>query len=477
MEKIKEQVYGKIVQIIGPIIDVEFPPDKIPNIRTKLDIKQEISNGNTIHVIAEVAMQLEHSIVRATAINTTEGLRRGTAVLDTGENLTIPVGEKTLGRMFNVLGEPIDGMGELNDVEHISIRQDAPKFEEIQVENQQFETGIKVIDLISPYVKGGKIGLFGGAGVGKTVIIMELIHNMAKQHGGISVFAGVGERTREGNDLWLEMKESGVLKNTILLFAQMGELPGSRQVAGLAALTQAEYFRDQKGQDVLFFLDNIYRFVQAGQEVSTLLGRIPSAVGYQPTLSAEIGRFEERIVSTKKGFITSIQAVYVPADDVTDPATVEIFKHLDCTTVLSRKIVSEGIFPAVDPLASTSRIMDAAYIGKRHYEIAKKAQEILQRYKGLQDIIAILGTSELSDDDKTTVSRARKIQMFFSQPFSVAESFTNIPGAYVPLEDTLNGFEGIINGDYDHISEQYFFMVGKIDEVLEKYEHEQANKV
>lgn len=477
MEKIKEPVYGKIVQIIGPIIDVEFPPDKIPNIRTKLDIKQEVSPGKNIHVIAEIAMQLEHSVVRATAINATEGLRRGTAVLDTKENLTIPVGEQTLGRMFNVLGEPIDGMGELTDVEYISIRQDAPKFEEIQVENQQFETGIKVIDLISPYVKGGKIGLFGGAGVGKTVIIMELIHNMAKKHGGISVFAGVGERTREGNDLWLDMKESGVLKNTTLLFAQMGELPGSRQVAGLASLTQAEYFRDQKGQDVLFFLDNIFRFVQAGQEVSTLLGRIPSAVGYQPTLSAEIGRFEERIVSTKKGFITSIQAVYVPADDVTDPATVEIFKHLDCTTVLSRKIVEEGIYPAVDPLASTSRIMDPNYVGKRHYMVAKKVQEILQRYKELQDIISILGTSELSDEDKLTVNRARKIQMFFSQPFSAAESFTNIPGAYVPLEDTISGFEGIIKGEYDHIPEQYFFMIGKIDEVIEKYEHEQSTKV
>ncbi len=470
-----EPIYGKIVQIIGPVIDVEFPPDQLPNIRHKLIIDQEVDEGKKIHVVAEVAMQLEHSVVRATAINATEGLRRGTAVLNTKENLTIPVGEKTLGRMFNVLGEAIDGKEELNDVEHISIRQDPPKFEEIQVENQQFETGIKVIDLISPYVKGGKIGLFGGAGVGKTVIIMELIHNMAKQHGGISVFAGVGERTREGNDLWLEMKESGVIDNTILLFAQMGELPGSRQVAGLAALTQAEYFRDQKGQDVLFFLDNIYRFVQAGQEVSTLLGRIPSAVGYQPTLSAEIGRFEERIVSTKKGFITSIQAVYVPADDITDPATVEIFKHLDCTTVLSRKIVEEGIFPAVDPLASTSRIMDANYIGEKHYNTAKKVQEILQRYKELQDIIAILGTSELSDEDKLTVNRARKIKQFFSQPFSVAESFTGTKGTYVPIEETLRGFEGIICGEYDKIPEQHFFMKGNIDEVIESYD--KSNKV
>lgn len=462
--------YGKIVQVVGPIIDVEFPPNDIPDIRTKLEIHQEIGSGKMIKVVAEVSMQLEHGIVRAVAINPTEGLRRGTPVLDTKNTIQIPVGDETLGRLFNVLGEPIDGLGELKDSQYAGLRRDPPPFEEIQVENQLFETGIKVIDLLAPYIKGGKIGLFGGAGVGKTVIIMELIHNMSKHHGGISVFGGIGERTREGNDLWLEMKESGVLKNTVLLFGQMGELPGARLIAGLAALTQAEYFRDTKGQDVLFFLDNVFRFIQAGSEVSTLLGRIPSAVGYQPTLNAEIGRFEERIVSTKKAFITSIQAVYVPADDITDPATVAIFNHLDCTTVLSRKIVEQGIYPAVDPLASTSRIMDANYVGKRHYYIAKKVQEILQRYNELQDIIAILGTSELSEEDKLTVNRARKIQMFLSQPFSTAEFFTGIPGKYVPLEDTLKGFENIINGLYDHISEQYFYMVGAIEEAVENYE-------
>lgn len=462
--------YGKIVQVVGPIIDVEFPPTDIPAIRTKLDIQQEMEKGMIKKVVAEVAMQLEHGIVRAVAINPTEGLRRGTPVLDTKGVIQIPVGEKTLGRMFNVLGEPIDGLGPIHNDEFAGLRRDPPPFEEIQVENQLFETGIKVIDLLAPYIKGGKVGLFGGAGVGKTVIIMELIHNMAKHHGGISVFGGIGERTREGNDLWLEMKESGVLKNTVLLFGQMGELPGSRQIAGLSALTQAEYFRDVKGQDVLFFLDNVFRFIQAGSEVSTLLGRIPSAVGYQPTLSAEIGRFEERIVSTKKAFITSIQAVYVPADDMTDPATVAIFNHLDCTTVLSRKIVEQGIYPAVDPLASTSRIVDPNYIGKRHYFIAKKVQEILQRYKELQDIIAILGTSELSDEDKLIVNRARKIHMFLSQPFSTAEFFTGIAGKYVPLDDTLKGFENIINGLYDPIPEQYFYMVGRIEEAVEAYE-------
>jgi len=462
---------GKIVQVVGPIIDVEFPPNKIPSIRNKLEIQQKNDNGHILKVVAEVAMQLEHSIVRAVAITPTEGLRRGTNVVDTGTTIQIPVGDNTLGRLFNVLGEPIDGLGEVKDVAYSGLRRDPPPFEEIQVENQIFETGIKVVDLLAPYIKGGKIGLFGGAGVGKTVIITELIHNMAKHHGGISVFGGVGERTREGNDLWIEMKESGVLQNTVLTFGQMGELPGSRQIAGLSALTQAEYFRDTKGQDVLFFLDNVFRFIQAGSEVSTLLGRIPSAVGYQPTLNAEIGRFEERIVSTKKAFITSIQAVYVPADDITDPATVAIFNHLDCTTVLSRKIVEQGIYPAVDPLGSTSRIMDPNYIGKRHYLIAKKVQEILQRYKELQDIIAILGTSELSDEDKLIVNRARKIQMFLSQPFATAESFTGMPGKYIPLEDTLKGFENIINGLYDHIPEQHFYMVGRIEEVLEHYEN------
>jgi len=462
--------YGRVVQVIGPVIDSEFPPSEIPKTRTRLEMKQVLDNGTEIFIVSEVAMQLEGGIVRSIAITPTEGLKRGTPVLDTRKPLTIPVGEATLGRLFNILGETLDKKGDLNDVKYLPVRRDPPPYEVIQVDNQIFETGIKVIDLIAPYIKGGKTGLFGGAGVGKTVIIMELIHNMGKQHGGISVFAGVGERTREGNDLWLEMNESGVVDNTVLLFGQMGELPGARQIAGLAALTQAEYFRDEKGQDVLFFLDNIFRFVQAGSEVSTLLGRMPSAVGYQPTLNAEVGRFQERIVSTKKGFITSIQAVYVPADDITDPGTVAIFSHLDCSTVLSRKIAELGIYPAVDPLASTSRVMDPSYVGDRHYKIAQDVLGTLQRYKELQDIIAILGTSELSEEDRMIVNRARKVQMFLSQPFFVAESFTGMPGKYVTLEDTLSGFEGIISGQYDHIPEQMFYMIGKVEEAIEKYE-------
>ncbi|MSR88940.1 MAG: F0F1 ATP synthase subunit beta [Candidatus Margulisbacteria bacterium] len=464
------QSYGKIVQVIGPVIDAEFSPDAIPAVRNRLEIHQSLDNGQSSLVVAEVAMQLEGNIVRAIAINPTEGLKRGTPVLDTKKKLTVPVGDATLGRLFNVLGEPLDKMGDLENVTYSSIRRDPPPFEVIQIDNQIFETGIKVIDLVAPYIKGGKTGLFGGAGVGKTVIIMELIHNMAKQHGGTSVFAGVGERTREGNDLWLEMNESGVLKNTVLLFGQMGELPGARQIAALAGLTQAEYFRDEKGQDVLFFLDNVFRFVQAGSEVSTLLGRMPSAVGYQPTLNSEVGRFQERIVSTKKGFITSIQAVYVPADDITDPGTVAIFSHLDCSTVLSRKIVEQGIYPAVDPLGSTSRIMDPSYVGERHYGITQTVLKNLQRYRELQDIIAILGTSELSEEDKLAVNRARKIQMFMSQPFFVAETFTGMPGKYVGLDDTLQGFEDITKGLYDHIPEQYFYMIGKIEDAVEKYE-------
>jgi len=467
---IMSQNYGRVVQVIGPVIDAEFPPSSIPPVRNRIEIKLEGKTGSDAVIVAEIAMQLEGNVVRAIAITPTEGVKRGAQVLDTGLPLTVPVGEATLGRLFNVLGEPLDKMGDLKDVTYSSIRRDPPPFEVIQVDNEIFETGIKVIDLIAPYIKGGKTGLFGGAGVGKTVIIMELIHNMAKQHGGTSVFAGVGERTREGNDLWLEMNESGVLKNTVLLFGQMGELPGARQIAALAGLTQAEYFRDEKGQDVLFFLDNVFRFVQAGSEVSTLLGRMPSAVGYQPTLNSEVGRFQERIVSTKKGFITSIQAVYVPADDITDPGTVAIFSHLDCSTVLSRKIVEQGIYPAVDPLASTSRIMDPSYVGERHYKIAQTVLKTLQRYKELQDIIAILGTSELSDEDKLAVNRARKMQMFLSQPFFVAESFTGMPGKYVTIEDTLKGFEEIIAGKYDHIPEQMFYMIGKIEEAEAKYQ-------
>ncbi len=462
--------YGRVTQVIGAVIDAEFPPDRVPNVTNRLEIHQDLPDGKKLKIVSEVAMQLEGGIVRAIAITPTEGLRRGTPVLDTGESLVIPVGDSTKGRLFNPLGEPLDKLGEIKDVHYVPIRREAPPFEVIQVDNELFETGIKVIDLIAPYVKGGKTGLFGGAGVGKTVIIMELIHNMAKQHGGTSVFAGVGERTREGNDLWLEMKESGVMKNTVLLFGQMGELPGARQIAGLAALSQAEYFRDEKGQDVLFFLDNIFRFVQAGSEVSTLLGRMPSAVGYQPTLAEEVGRFQERIVSTKKGFITSVQAVYVPADDITDPGTVAIFSHLDASTVLSRKITEQGIYPAVDPLASTSRIMDPSYIGERHYQIAQKVLQILQRYKELQDIISILGTSELSEEDKLTVSRARKIQMFMSQPFFVAEFFTGIPGKFVTLEETLSGFDDIVSGKCDTIPEQFFYMIGTISEAYEKYE-------
>ncbi len=460
---------GRVVQVIGPVIDSEFPPGQVPKVRNRLEISVEV-NGNTNKVVSEVAMQLEGNIVRSIAVNPTEGIRRGESVFDTGAPLTVPVGEATLGRLFDVLGEPLDKKGDLENVDYVAVRRDAPTFDVIQVDNQIFETGIKVIDLIAPYIKGGKTGLFGGAGVGKTVIIQELIHNMAKHHGGISVFAGVGERSREGNDLWLEMNESGVIDNTVLLFGQMGELPGARQIAGLAGLTQAEYFRDQKGQDVLFFLDNIFRFVQAGSEVSTLLGRMPSAVGYQPTLNAEVGRFQERIVSTKKGFITSIQAVYVPADDITDPGTVAIFSHLDCSTVLSRKIVEQGIYPAVDPLASTSRVMDPSYVGKRHYSIAQRVLAILQRYKELQDIISILGTSELSDEDKKIVFRARKIQMFLSQPFFVAEFFTGLPGKYVKLEDTLAGFSAICDGEFDHIPEQYFYMKGTIQEVKDAYD-------
>ncbi|PZM80002.1 MAG: F0F1 ATP synthase subunit beta [Candidatus Margulisiibacteriota bacterium] len=463
--------FGKVVRVVGPIIDVEFPSDCLPNIRSALEIREKISAKKDLYVLAEVAVQLEGNVVRAVSTTPTEGVKRGMKVLDKGADITMPVGECVLGRVFNVLGQPIDGGAPLDkDTVHWPLRRKPPEFEELEANNEMFETGIKVIDLIAPYIKGGKTGLFGGAGVGKTVIIMELIHNMATHHGGISVFAGIGERTREGNDLWLEMKESGVMEKTVMVFGQMGELPGARILAGLAALTQAEYFRDKTGKDVLFFLDNIFRFIQAGSEISTLLGRMPSAVGYQPTLEAELGRFEERIVSTKKGFITSVQAVYVPADDLTDPATVAIFSHLDSTTVLSRKLVEKGIYPAVDPLASTSRILDPSYVGLEHYQTAKRVQSILQRYEELKDIIAILGTSELSEEDKITVNRARKIQMFFSQPFAVAEFFTGMKGEHVPLKDTLDGFNKILAGNYDSYPEQCFYMVGGLDGVEKKYQ-------
>ena len=458
---------GKIIQIIGPIIDVQFPPDKIPAIRNALQIsfhEKELK----LEITAEVAMHLEGGVVRAVSMEPTDGLRRGIDVVDTGKPISIPVGRETLGRMFNVLGQTIDNLGALNTGKTYPVRRDPPNFEEVIARNEIFETGIKVIDLICPYVKGGKTGLFGGAGVGKTVIIEELIHNMATKHGGISVFSGVGERTREGNDLWIEMKESGVLDKTVLVFGQMSELPGARQITAMTGLTHAEYFRDEEGQDVLFFIDNIFRFVQAGAEVSTLLGRMPSAVGYQPTLQAEMGRFQERIASTSKGFITSIQAVYVPADDITDPASAVTFSHLDSTTVLSRQISAIGIYPAVDPLASTSRILDPSVVGEDHYRVARRVQEILQRYKELQDIIAILGVSELPEEDKLIVNRARKIQNFLSQPFSVAQDFTGMPGKFVPLTETIRGFQEIIDGKHDDLPETAFYMVGTIEEAREK---------
>ncbi|MCX5726811.1 MAG: F0F1 ATP synthase subunit beta [Candidatus Saganbacteria bacterium] len=452
---------GRVVSVIGAVIEAQFPSGQVPAIRNALKIKDP-------PIIAEVSMLLEEGVVKAVALTPTDGLKRGEEVIDLGHPIRVPVGPKTLGRVFNVLGEPIDGLGPVEGAPLMPIRRDPPPFEEIVARSEIFETGIKVIDLLAPYVRGGKTGLFGGAGVGKTVIIMELIHNIAKEHQGISVFGGVGERTREGNDLWLGMKESGVLEKTAMCFGQMTELPGARMIAGNSALTMAEYFRDVEGKDVLFFVDNIFRFVQAGSEVSTLLGRMPSAVGYQPTLAAEIGRFEERIVSTRKGSITSVQAVYVPADDITDPAAAATFAHLDSTTVLSRSLVEMGIYPAVDPLASTSRIMDPSIIGETHYSIARRVQNILQRYKELQDIIAILGVSELPPEDQVLVSRARKIQRFLSQPFFVAEGFTQIPGKYVRLNDTIEGFSRIVSGECDDMPEQAFYMVGSIEEAKGK---------
>jgi F-type H+-transporting ATPase subunit beta len=452
---------GMVVSVVGAVIEAQFPIDQVPTIRNALRIENP-------PVMAEVSMLLEEGVVRAVALQPTDGLRRGTAVIDTGAPLQVPVGPQTLGRVFNVLGETIDGGGAIGQTDRMPIRRDPPPFEDIVSKTEIFETGIKVIDLLAPFVKGGKTGLFGGAGVGKTVLIMELINNISAQHGGISVFGGVGERTREGNDLWLEMKESGVMKNTVMCFGQMTELPGARFIAGNSALTMAEYFRDVEGKDVLFFVDNIFRFVQAGSEVSTLLGRMPSAVGYQPTLAAEVGRFEERIVSTKKGSITSVQAVYVPADDITDPAAAATFAHLDATTVLSRSLVEMGIYPAVDPLASTSRIMDPHILGEKHYQTARAVQKILQRYKELQDIIAILGVSELPEADQLLVSRARKLQRFLSQPFFVSERFTQIPGRHVKLADTIDGFAQIVAGKADDLPEQAFYMAGTLEEVRSK---------
>lgn len=458
---------GKIKQIIGPVIDVQFAPEEIPEIYSALKIKVKTEEGEK-EIVAEVEQQLEDNTVRAVALQPTDGLKRGMEVIDTGGPITVPVGKETLGRIFNVLGEPVDHGKPVKTKKRYSIHREAPEFEDLATKTEIFETGIKVIDLLEPYVKGGKTGLFGGAGVGKTVIIMELIHNIAMEHGGISVFGGVGERTREGNDLWIEMKESGVIKNTVLVYGQMTESPGARLRVGLSALTMAEYFRDEEKQDVLLFIDNIFRFVQAGSEVSALLGRMPSAVGYQPTLGSEMGELQERITSTRQGSITSVQAIYVPADDLTDPAPATTFAHLDATTVLSRQIVELGIYPAVDPLDSTSRILDPNIIGEEHYQVARQVQEILQRYKDLQDIIAILGIDELSEEDKLIVQRARKIQKFLSQPMFVAEQFTGTPGRYVKLADTIKGFKEIAEGKHDDLPEQAFFMVGTIEEAVEK---------
>lgn len=459
---------GKIIQVIGPVIDVDFSEGNLPEINNSLQIKRKNTEGIEEILITEVQQHLGESIVRTVAMDSTDGLVRGMEVIDTGEPIMIPVGQEILGRLINVTGDAIDGKGEIKTEIKYPIHRPAPKFEDLSTKREMFETGIKVIDLIAPYTKGGKTGLFGGAGVGKTVLIQELIHNIAKYHDGYSVFAGVGERTREGNDLYLEMEESGVLKNTSLVFGQMNEPPGARQRVGLTGLTVAEYFRDELGKDVLLFIDNIFRFTQAGSEVSALLGRMPSAVGYQPTLASEMGALQERITSTKKGSVTSIQAIYVPADDYTDPAPATTFAHLDATTELSRKIFEIGIYPAVDPLTSSSRILDPLVVGDEHYNVAQDVKRVLQNYKDLQDIINILGIDELSDEDKLTVSRARKIQRFLSQPFHVAEVFTNKPGKYVKLEETIKGFKGIVNGDYDDLPEQAFLLVGTIEDAIEK---------
>jgi F-type H+-transporting ATPase subunit beta len=462
---------GKIVQVVGPVIDVEFAPKQLPNIYNALTIDGEVGEGVKIHLTCEVMQHIGDNIVRTVAMSATDGLVRGMEVIDTGAPITVPVGPGCLGRIFNVLGETVDNDDTPVDaVDHWPIHRPAPSFDQQSTETEIFETGIKVVDLIAPYSLGGKVGLFGGAGVGKTVIIMELIHNIATAHGGYSVFAGVGERTREGNDLWGEMKDSGVIDKTALVYGQMNEPPGARMRVGLTGLTMAEYFRDVGGQDVLLFIDNIFRFIQAGSEVSALLGRMPSAVGYQPTLANDIGALQERIASTKTGSITSVQAVYVPADDLTDPAPAGTFAHLDATTVLSRQIAELGIYPAVDPLDSTSRILDPLIIGEEHYNTARGVQAILQRYKELQDIIAILGMEELSEEDKITVTRARKIQRFLSQAFFVAEQFTGTPGQYVSLQDTVKGFKGILEGKYDDLPEGAFYMVGTIEDAIAKAE-------
>ena len=454
---------GKIIQVSGPVVDVFFEKGSLPHIKDALTVKSEENE-----YVMEVAKHMGDRVVRCITLSASEGLCRDMEVICTGAGITVPVGDKTLGRLFNVLGQTVDGKGEIEGAERWCIHRNPPSFEEQSPVVEILETGIKAVDLLAPYAKGGKIGLFGGAGVGKTVLIQELIRNIATEHGGYSIFTGVGERSREGNDLWSEMKESGVLEKTALVFGQMNEPPGARMRVAQTGLTMAEYFRDEMNQDVLLFIDNIFRFVQAGSEVSTLLGRMPSAVGYQPTLATEMGELQERIASTRNGSVTSVQAVYVPADDLTDPAPATTFAHLDATTVLSRKIVEQGIYPAVDPLESTSRILEADVVGVEHYETARKVQEMLQKYKELQDIIAILGMEELSDYDKRIVSRARKIQRFLSQPFHVAENFTGVPGKYVPLKDTIKGFQAIISGEMDMYPETAFFNVGTIEEVIEK---------
>ena len=462
---------GKIIQVMGPVVDVEFEDGKLPHIQDAL-----VVNNNGRRCVMEVAQLIGGDVARCIMLASSEGLCKDMEVEATGSGISVPVGEKTLGRLFNVLGEPIDGGESLDDETKWVIHRDPPSFEDQSPVVEMLETGIKVIDLLAPYAKGGKIGLFGGAGVGKTVLIQELITNIATQHGGYSIFTGVGERSREGNDLWTEMGQSGVLEKTALVFGQMNEPPGARMRVAETGLTMAEYFRDVQHQNVLLFIDNIFRFVQAGSEVSSLLGRMPSAVGYQPTLATDVGQLQERIASTKNGSVTSVQAVYVPADDLTDPAPATTFAHLDATTVLSRKIVEQGIYPAVDPLESTSRILEEDVVGKEHYEVANKVQQMLQKYKELQDIIAILGMEELSEEDKLTVSRARKIQRFLSQPFHVAENFTGVPGKYVPVKETVRGFKAIIDGEMDAYPEGAFFNVGTIDEVVEKAKAMEQNK-
>lgn len=464
MARNMSQKIGKVVQIIGPVIDIRFDGESLPNIYNAIEIKMD---GRTI--VSEVEQHIGDDIVRTISMESTEGLKRGLRAIDTGRPIEVPVGEQVLGRLFNVLGQPKDGKGPIEPDKYYTIHRSAPSFEEQAVQPEIFETGIKVIDLIAPYQKGGKIGLFGGAGVGKTVLIQELINNIAKEHGGLSVFTGVGERTREGNDLYHEMLDSGVINKTALVFGQMNESPGARMRVALTGLTMSEYFRDH-GQDVLLFIDNIFRFTQAGSEVSALLGRIPSAVGYQPTLAVEMGALQERITSTNSGSITSVQAVYVPADDLTDPAPATTFTHLDATTVLSRSIVELGIYPAVDPLESTSRVLDPRIVGKEHYDVATEVKYILEKYKELQDIIAILGMDELSDEDKIIVKRARRIQRFLSQPFTVGEQFTGIKGKYVPIKETIKGFKGILEGKYDNLPESAFLFAGTIEDVINNAE-------